>query len=226
MSPTGEPTWRQRSRAASCGCAQRPAMSFMRALAICASSSRATTSCVVSARKGFQDDRLELVAVLVAPGVAVEARVGRERGVLQHHLAKDLPFALVLQAEHDGAAVARIERAIGIDAGVRRAGARRRRRPIEGVVHRIAHPLGQRFEHGHIDVAALPGLAAQQQRREDAGVGIHAGRDIGHRVAGLARRLGRARDREETRPRSGSAGHTPSCRGKGRPRHSRRCRRR
>jgi hypothetical protein len=79
-------------------------------------------------------------------------------GCLQHLVAELLPLALVLQAQHHRLAVAGRERAIGVDGGVRGAGARRRRRAVERVVQRVAHPLGQRLEHRHVDVAALPVL--------------------------------------------------------------------
>ena len=60
-------------------------------------------------------------------------------------VAEGDPFALVLQAQHHPAAVAGRERAVGIDRRVAGAGARRRRRAVEGVVERVARPLGQRL---------------------------------------------------------------------------------
>ena len=150
------------------------------------------------AGEALHDEGPELVAVRTAPGIGVEARVGGELRVLQHLVAEDLPLALVLQAQHHRATVAHGERAVGVDGGVAGAGARRRRGALEGVVHGKAHPFAQRFEHGHVDVAALARLAAQQQRRQDAGVGVHAGGDVGDGAAGLAGCLGRAGDRQET----------------------------
>ncbi|MPM75445.1 hypothetical protein SDC9_122438 [bioreactor metagenome] len=47
-------------------------------------------------------------------------------------------------------------------------------------------------------MAALARRAAQQQCREDVGVCVHARSNIGHRDARLARRLGRAGDRQKT----------------------------
>ena len=102
-----------------------------------------------------------------ALGVAGEARVARERGLQQHLVAERCPLALVLQAQHHGLAVAGRERAVGVDRGVAGAGARRRRRAVEGVVQRVAHPLGQRLEHRDVDALAAAGLSALQQRRQD-----------------------------------------------------------
>ena len=133
-----------------------------------------------------------------ALGVAGEARLLGQLGPLQHLVAEVEPLALVLQAEHHAAAVgAGGERAVGVDRGVRGAGARRRRRAVEGVVQRVAGPLGQRLEHRDVQMPASPGARAFEQRRQDAGVGVHAGRDVGDRRAGLARLAGRAGDRDE-----------------------------
>ena len=65
-------------------------------------------------------------------------------------------------------AVAGGERAVRIDRGVAGAGARRRRRAVERVVQRIAHPLDERFEHRDVEVLAAAGLLPLQQRRQDA----------------------------------------------------------
>ena len=48
-------------------------------------------------------------------------------------------------------------------------------------------------------MTALSRFAALKQRREDAGVGIHAGRNVGDRTTGLGRFVGRAGHRQETR---------------------------
>ena len=102
--------------------------------------------------------------------------------------------------EHHGLAVACGERAVGVDRGVRCAGAWRRRGAVEGVVQRVAHPLDHAFEHRHVDAAAArrcgrAGCSAARMLR----VGIHAGGDVGDRAAGLRRLFGRAGDRQEAR---------------------------
>ena len=147
--------------------------------------------------KHRQDQRLQFRAVFVAPRIRCETRVGGQRGVVQHRLAEGAPLALVLKTQHHRAAVACLEGAVGVNAGVRGARARRRRCPFERVIHRVAHPFGQRFEHRHVDRAAPPGAGPQQQGRQDAVAGALAGRDVGHRNAGFGRRLGRARDRQK-----------------------------
>ena len=149
--------------------------------------------------KGGHDQRLQLAAVRVPARVGGKALVAGQRRLLQHAFAERLPFALVLQPQHHGAAIAGRKRPVGVDAGVAGAAARGRRRAVEGVVHRVAHPLAQRFEHRDVDVTALARPGAQQQRRQDAGEGVHAGGDVGDRNAGLGRRVGRAGDRQETR---------------------------
>ena len=149
--------------------------------------------------KRRKNDHRERGAIFAAPGVAVKARVRSQPGVLQHHLAKRTPLALILQAQHDRTAVPCGKRPVGIDAGMRGRAARRWRCSGKGVVQRVAHPLGQRLQHRDIDVAAVPGPAAQQQGRQNAAVGIHRRRDVGDRVARLARRLGRAGDRQKAR---------------------------
>ena len=93
--------------------------------------------------EGCQDDGFERGAAFIAACIAVKARVRCQRPVLQHHFAKQLPLTLVLQAQHHGAAVARLKRTIGVDAGVRGGRARRWRGAFVGVVQRVAHPFGQ-----------------------------------------------------------------------------------
>ena len=146
-----------------------------------------------------EDQRLQRGAVGIALRVAVKAGVGRHFRALQHGVAKDLPLALVLQAQHHRAAISCQKRPVGVDAGVRRAGAWWRWSAIVGVIHRVAHPLAHGFQHGHVDMAALARLAAQQQGRQDVGVGIHACGNVGHRDAGFGGRLGRAGDGQEPR---------------------------
>ncbi len=82
---------------------------------------------------------------------------------------------------------------------MRRTGPGRRIRAVIGVVEREAHPLRHAFQHGHVDAAALPGFAALDQRCKDVGIGIHAGRDVDDRAAGLRRCIGRSGNREQSR---------------------------
>ena len=138
------------------------------------------------------DERTQFGAMLRTPGVARKALVLRQLRLQQDLVAERQPLALVLQAEHHRAAVAGGERAVGVDGGVGGAGTRRRRRALVGVIQRVAHPLHQAFEHGNVDAAALARLVAQHQRREHAGVGVHARGDVGDGAAGLGH-LGLAR---------------------------------
>ena len=93
--------------------------------------------------KGSKNNGFQRVTAFIAPRIAVKARVGGQRGVLQHPIAKQLPFALVLQAKHHRAAVARLKRAVRVNACVRRGRARWRRGAFKRVVQRVAHPFGQ-----------------------------------------------------------------------------------
>ena len=149
--------------------------------------------------EGGDDLGFQRLAVGVTAGVAVEAGIGGESGIQQHHVAKHPPLALVLQAQHHRATIARRERAVGVDGGVGSGGAGWRGRALEGVVHGVAHPFPKRLQHRHINVAALPGAPAQQQGGEDVGVGVHARRNVGNRVTGFAGIVGRAGDAQETR---------------------------
>ena len=150
--------------------------------------------------KDLKNRSLQCSAVLVAPGVAVKARVGCQPRLKQHTHAKKLPFALVLQPQHDRAAIAHRKGAIRVNGGVRGSAAWRRRSTSVGVVHRVAHPFGQRLQHRHIDMRALArtaSLVTLQQGGEDAGVGIHARSNICNGVAGLAGIFRRAGDGQE-----------------------------
>ena len=73
---------------------------------------------------------------------------------------------------------------------------------------------------------ALAGGRAGQQSRQDSGIGVHPGGDVGHRNAGLARRLPRVPVIATAPSRTGSAGRTPSCRDRVPSCRIRRCRRR
>src|ERR1019366_2426640 len=100
------------------------------------------------AGEDFDNDGVQFGACFGAANVRGEARVCCESGLSQNLFAEQGPFAFVLEAEHDAFSVTCGERAVRVDGRVRRAGARRGRCAIEGVVERVAHPLGHAFEHG------------------------------------------------------------------------------
>ena len=100
IGPTGVATSVQRSRAASCGCAHTSAMLLTCALAICACSRRCDHLLAVSLENTSSMIAASASRAGDAPRVAVEARVARQLGLLQHLGAEHLPLALVLQAEH------------------------------------------------------------------------------------------------------------------------------
>ena len=139
----------------------------------------------VQAGEGVDDQRAQRLAIGGALRVGQKARILGQFGLAQHLRAEHAPLAFVLQAQHDGGPAAHGKRPVGIDGGVGRARAQRRRRAVKGVVHGIAHPLDHAFQHGHVDAAALAGPAAQQQRVQDGRIGIHAGGDVGDGTAGL-----------------------------------------
>ena len=104
--PLAVPTSVQRPRALSCGCAHTSFMVLTWALAICASSSRSTTCAPVSGWKASTMIWRNATRSAHALEVGGEARVRGELGLLQHLVAEAHPFALVLQAQHHGRAVA------------------------------------------------------------------------------------------------------------------------
>ena len=162
-------------------------------------SSRSITCAGCSARaKASRMSALQRRAVLVALRVASKRGSVASAGCSSTLSQNSLPFALVLQAQHHRAAVARRERAVGVDGRVRgarcaAAAARRRRRST-------SESPSTRPSDSSIDTSMcepLPVLPPLQQRGQDAGVGVHAGGDVGDRVARLARLVGRAGDRQE-----------------------------
>ena len=149
-------------------------------------------------RKGVQDDALQVQAVVVALCVAAKAWIACQCGLGQHMLAKLHPLAFVLQAQHHGADVrtvgaqqtADLKWPIGVNGGVGCCVARWGWRAVHRVIHRKAHPLGQGFEHGHIDVRTFAGFFSLQQGRQNIAVGVHACGNVGNRVAAFAGLLG------------------------------------
>ena len=111
---------------ASCGCSHTSCMSLTCAFAICASSSRASTCSAVRGAKASTMIARSASRGRAATRIAREALVLSKLGPQQYLVAERGPFALVLQAEHHDLAVAGGERAVGVDRGVARAGARRR----------------------------------------------------------------------------------------------------
>jgi hypothetical protein len=136
--------------------------------------------------KHIQDDVLQVQSVLIAQAVGVEARVASQFGHQQHNFTKPQPFTFVLQAQHHAHTIACQKRAIRIDGGVRCTRAWRRTGMVHGVVHGKAHPFGQRFQHGDIDVRTFTCFVALHQRTQDVGVGIHPCCNVSDRVATFA----------------------------------------
>ncbi len=150
--PTGLSTSTQRSRAASCGCAQTSAMLLTRALAICAASSLRLDLL------GGQRAKAASISSRSATRSALRARVGGEARVGRRVRAGRAPACRTpaIRARSAGRA-SRVRPSpvgngpYGIDRRVRRAGARRRLGAVEGVVQRIAHPLDHALEHRDVD---------------------------------------------------------------------------
>ena len=145
--------------------------------------------------KRLDNQSAQLLAIGHALGSRVEFGIDGQIRLKQNFLAKHLPLAFVLQPEHDVAAVTHRERAVRINRSVRGTGAWRGRRPLECVVHRKTHPLDHALKHRDIEPAAEPGLLTQQQRIENARVGIGACGNVGDRAPGLGGRVRRARHR-------------------------------
>ena len=149
------------------------------------------------ALEGLHDQRRQQLPLGAAQRVGGETCIPRECGLQQHLVAEDLPFPLVLQAQHDHLAVTGAKGAVRVDRGVAGPRAGRRIGTVEGVVQREPHPFGQGFQHRDVDALPLPGLLAVHQGGEDVGVGIHACGDVGHGWPGLARHLGGAGHRHQ-----------------------------
>ena len=133
-------------------------------------------------------------AVLHAQIVALESRIVRQIRPIEDDLAEGGPLAVVLNAEDDLLAVAQPVRPVGRDGRVARTGPGRSG-PAHGVVHRVPHPLPERLEQRDFERGALPGALALQERRQNAGVGVHAAGDVRDRQTHLRRRVRRAGDR-------------------------------
>ena len=189
------------ARLRAAGAAHTSCMSFMRALAICASSSRAIDLLGGQRRERLDDDRAQRLARRRARASSTTKRSSvASSGRCEHLLAEGDPLALVLQAQHHRLAVAGGERAVGIDRRVRGAGARRRRRrrrrrsTADSSSTRPCSRASRRR-----CAQPWPVLPRCDQRRQDAAVGVHAGGDVGDRAAGLRRLVRRAGDRQEAR---------------------------
>ena len=97
--PAGESTSRQLSRAASCGCSRNSSTVLIRALAICADSSRSTTCCAV-----FPANACMMIvssSSWCSTRNALEPNRGSlaQPGLLEHVGAEARPLALVLKAQ-------------------------------------------------------------------------------------------------------------------------------
>src|SRR5215210_9320165 len=116
---------------------------------------------------------VQLVAVLDAPGVLVEALVFRHPLAPQDLLTELLPLALVLYPEEDDFAIPAPERPVGRYRSVRSAAAPGLLTTVPGEVHREAHPLSQRLQHRDLERRALARPLASEECGEHAGVGVH-----------------------------------------------------
>ena len=142
------------------------------------------------------EDRGQLVVVRDPGRVGREPLIGDQVRAAQDPLAQHHPLALVLDAQEHLATLGRVGPVRG-DRGVPRPGARRGPAAVDAVVVGLAHPFAQRVEHGHLEAAAPPGPLPLVQRGQHAGVGVHPGRDVGHRDAGLGRLVRRPGDGQQ-----------------------------
>ena len=145
------------------------------------------------------DGGLQGLAVGHPLRVGVEARIGGQLGPLQHLGAEADPLPLVLQPEEHGLPVGPLERAVGRDGGVPGAAAGRRRAAVQRVVEGKAHPLAERLQHRDLDGRPFPAALAAKQRGQHPRIGVHAGRDVGHRDGRFHHLVRGAGDRHETR---------------------------
>ena len=193
--PAGESTSRQPSRSASCGCSRNSATEFIRAFAIPAASSR-------SAMAGLRAREDSPIASCSASRLATRSGLVRNRSS-SANAADGAP------RRRSGSTHARSECRERSD--VRRrsrtgrraqstrgwAGSRRRGATVGGVIGRESHPLRERVEERDVHDRALAAPRAREQRRQDAGVSIHPGGDVGDGDADFARRVRGAGDRDQ-----------------------------
>ena len=166
--PAGRSTSRHRSLAASCGCAANSAGVRSRALAMPASSSRATTSSGVMRSEHGLDDRRQLAVVRHPVRVGGEPLVGDQVRPAQHPLAEHGPFSLVLQAQEYPARPGRGRTGRWRRAGRRCAGRPARRRRCSsraGSSTRPGRPAGTRRSWTRAGALALVARSAHRCRR-------------------------------------------------------------
>ncbi len=149
--PVGVSTWRQRSRASSCGWSQNSCHGIQ----FCVGDVRLVESFQNFSGTQFRKHPFNLlmhgIAVLGTRGSGGKSPVIFQSRTQKDPVAKALELPLVLNRQEHRAAVARPERAVGNDGGVVRAGALRRFAAVGGEIGREAHPLAERFEHGDVE---------------------------------------------------------------------------
>src|SRR5215210_3299913 len=142
---------------------------------------------------------VQLVAVLDAPGVLVEAVVFRHPLAPQDLLTELLPLALVLYPEEDDFAIAAPERAVRRYRGVLSAAAPGLLTTVPGEVRREAHPLSQRLQHRDLERRTFTRLLASVEGGEDAGISVHSRGDVSGGDADLGWCFRRACDGDQPR---------------------------
>ena len=110
-------------------------------------------------------------------------------GSLEHVRAEPRPFARVLNGEEDVAPSCVVDGSVRRDRRVMRAAARRRGAAVGGVVAGALIHSASASNSETSMTAPRPVEARAQQRREDARVRVHAGRDVGDRDADLGWRV-------------------------------------
>ena len=152
-----------------------------------AASSRAMTS--VAGQRARTPTRSRRAAPRGAARAARWWRTARRRRAraAEHVGAEARPLARVLDRRERSSAVAGAERPVRRDRRVVRAAPRRRRRRRSRCSRPAApiHSPSASNSETSIVVPA-PVVAAREQRGQDAGVGVHAGGDVGDRDADLA----------------------------------------
>jgi hypothetical protein len=139
-------------------------------------------------RESVLDDRGQLVVARRPVRVAREPGVRCQVTPLQHVVAENEPLPVVLNPEKDRA-VAGAERAVRGDGRMPCPGPRKWLPTVVREVDGLSHPLAERIDHGNVQGRAHPGVLPVVQGSQDAGVGIHAGGDVGDGDAGPRRAL-------------------------------------
>src|SRR5699024_6084507 len=109
------------------------------------------------------DDSLELAQVGETMGRPIEALVGDHIGTIEDLDGEALPFAFVLDGEHDLSAITAGERSIGGDGSMGGAGPSGAGATVASEVERVAHPFDEGVEEADLQGGTFTGALPIEQ---------------------------------------------------------------